>query len=192
MKIQALLPFIVEIDRLKKIERQALLHTGGRRENSAEHSWHLALTVMVLHTTSPVPLDLSKAIKMALLHDLVEIDAGDTFVYNETDDKKEKERQAIERLTSLLPIEIGSELKSLWLQFEAGECAEAKFVSALDRFLPLYSNYLNEGYSWQKHQVTSEQVLRRVGPPIQAGLPELWEITQQMIHESVVKKNLLP
>ena len=169
MQIEQILPFILEIDKLKKIERQALIHTGGRRENTAEHSWHLALSVMVLCKTSPVELNLDKAIKMALLHDIVEIDAGDTFVYNETADKKDKELQAIERITNLLPAEIGQDLKAIWLEFESGESAEAKFVSAIDRFLPLYSNYLNEGYSWQNHKVTSTQVEKRVGPPIQAG-----------------------
>ncbi len=192
MQIEQILPFILEIDKLKKIERQALIHTGGRRENTAEHSWHLALSVMVLCKTSPVELNLDKAIKMALLHDIVEIDAGDTFVYNETADKKDKELQAIERITNLLPAEIGQELKSIWLEFESGESAEAKFVSAIDRFLPLYSNYLNDGYSWQNHKVTSTQVVKRVGPPIQAGLPELWETTQKMIKESVQNNHLLP
>lgn len=184
-EILELLPFIKEIDQLKKIERQALIHNGGRRENTAEHSWHLAMTVMVFHSAANLKLDLAKAVKMALLHDLVEIDAGDTFVYDDLSSKKEKETKAIERLTGMLSQNLGEDFKNLWLEFEANESAEAKFVGAIDRFLPVYSNCLNEGYSWKNHGITKERVLARIQKPISEGLPALWEVTARMLDQAV-------
>jgi putative hydrolases of HD superfamily len=183
--IEALLPFIKEIDRLKKVERQALIHNGGRRENSAEHSWHLALSVLVMSHASEQPLDICKAVKMALLHDIVEIDAGDTFVYSETSKKKETELAAIHRLTALLPANIGNEFKNIWMEFEEGISKEAQFVGALDRFLPIYSNVLNEGYSWKAHQISEARVVGRNKPSVLKGLPALWPIIEKMLTKAV-------
>lgn len=183
--IESLLPFIKEIDKLKFIERQALCHNGQRRENTAEHSWHLAMSVIVLHSLVEKEVDIGKAVKMALLHDLVEIDAGDTFVYADLSGKKEKELHAIERLTGLLPEPLCAEFRSLWMEFEEGVSAEAKFVGAIDRFLPLYSNFLNEGYSWKNHDVSEQKVYGRVQKPISEGFPPLWELAKKMIAESV-------
>lgn len=191
MTIESLLPFIKEIDRLKTVERQALIHNGGRRENSAEHSWHLALTVLVLEKTSEQKIDVCKAVKMALLHDIVEIDAGDSFVYDNQDDKKESEAKALQRIMGLLPASLEKEFSDLWTEFEEGISPEAKFVSALDRFLPIYSNYLNEGHSWKKHQVSSQKVTAKCEPPITAGLPKLWTVTEKMLEESVQNGHLL-
>lgn len=190
MKIESLMAFIKEADRLKQVQRQALIHNGGRRENSAEHSWHLALTVLVMQEFAPKGLDLNKAIRMALLHDLVEIDAGDTFVYGDLSGKEEAELKALERLTGLLPEDVASELKSLWLEFEKGESKEAQFVSAIDRFLPIYSNYLNEGYSWKNHGVRLDQIVGKCEAPISRGLPALWELTEKMLQESIDKGHL--
>lgn len=183
MTIESLLPFIKEIDRLKTIDRQALIHSGGRRENSAEHSWHLALSVMVFEKTSEVKLDVAKAIKMALLHDVVEIDAGDMMVYGDLSEKNEKELKALERIMALLPKEIETEFKKIWMEFEAGESAEAKFVAALDRFLPIYSNVLNEGYSWKKHNITKAKVIAKCQAPIEDGLPKLWTTTASLLEK---------
>lgn len=190
MQIDSLLPFVAEIDRLKTINRQSLIHTGGRHENSAEHSWHLAMCVLVFKEFAPPGTDIEKAIKMALLHDIVEIDAGDTFVYADLSGKKEKELQALERLTSLLPENLAAEFKSIWNEFEDGASNEAKYVSAIDRFLPMFSNVLNSGYSWKKHGITSAQVIAKNGPPIQAGLPQLWETAKKMIEESIARGDL--
>lgn len=190
MSIDSLLPFIKEIDRLKKVERQAQIHSGGRHENTAEHSWHLAMTVLVFEKMSPVKLDINKAVKMALLHDIVEIDAGDTFVYADLSGKHEKEIIALERICGLLPEAIAQEFKAIWNEFEEGNSAEAKYVSAIDRFLPLYSNYLNEGYSWKNHNVTSDKIKGRCEAPIMAGLPELWAVSERMIRESIENGNL--
>lgn len=190
MSIDSLLPFIKEIDRLKKIERQAQIHSGGRHENTAEHSWHLAMTVLVFEKLSPTPLDVNKAVKMALLHDIVEIDAGDTFVYSDLSGKLEKEIKALDRICGLLPEPISQDFKDIWHEFEEGLSPEAKFVSAIDRFLPLYSNYLNEGYSWKNHNVTSDKVVHRCEAPITAALPELWAASQRMIDESIKNGHL--
>ena len=188
--IEQLLPFVKEIDRLKTINRQTPIHAGGRVENTAEHSWHLAMTVMVFEKMSPVKIDINKAVKMALLHDIVEIDAGDVIIYGDQSSKKAKEALARERIFGLLPKEIGEDLKAIWNEFEDGECAEAKFVSAIDRFLPLYSNFLNGGYSWKNHNVKAATVINKCEPPIAGGLPELWTVAKQMIDESIAKGNL--
>jgi len=190
MQIQDVLNFVREADRLKLIERQSLIHSGGRRENTAEHSWHLALTTLVMARFSPTPVDSNKAVLMALLHDLVEIDAGDTFVYGDLSNKAEAEQKAIERLTGLLPPEIGAEIKSIWMEFEKGECAEAKLVSAVDRFLPIYSNVLNAGHSWKKHGVTRDQVIARCERPVPQGLPGPGEVTGRMLDQAVQKGDL--
>lgn len=188
--IEALLPFVKEIDRLKTINRQTPIHAGGRVENTAEHSWHLAMTVMVFEKMSPVKIDINKAVKMALLHDIVEIDAGDVIIYGDQTSKKEKEALARERIFGLLPSEIGEDFKNIWNEFEEGQCDEAKFVSAIDRFLPLYSNFLNGGYSWKNHNVKAATVINKCKPPINGGLPELWTVAKQMIDESIANGNL--
>jgi putative hydrolases of HD superfamily len=179
--IAALLIFLKEIDRLKTIERKTPIHSGGRLENSAEHSWHLALAVLIFQDFAPKGIDLNKAIKMALLHDIVEIDAGDVFVYEEQPHKKANEVKALERITSLLPTHLAAEFTQIWNEFEDGKSIEAKHVHALDRFLPLYSNYLNDGYSWKKHQISANRIVAKNKPPIQAGIPELWEHAQKMV-----------
>ena len=190
MGIESLLPFLKEADRLKSVTRQTLVHSGERVENSAEHAWHLALAVLIFRKVAPENLDVNKAIKMALLHDIVEIDAGDVFVYDDPGSKEAKESLAIERLSSLLPAETAAEVSGIWREFEMGESNEAKYVSALDRFLPLYSNYLNKGYSWKNHGITSDRVIAKNHPPIEQGLAPLWEIAKKMIDESVAEGHL--
>lgn len=190
MKTDALLPFLLEADRLKKITRQTLIHNGGRKENSAEHSWHLAIAVMLFQKLAPPSLDINRAIRMALLHDIVEIDAGDIFVYDNSSFKKDAELAAINRLTSLLPGEVGEEFKETWIDFETGETIESKYVSALDRFLPIYSNYLNEGHSWKNHGISSARVIAKNKPHINSGLPKLWATAKKMIDESIANGHL--
>ena len=188
--IESLLPFLKEIDKLKKIERQALIHSGGRRENSAEHSWHLAMSVLVLQSLSPKKLDIGKAVKMALLHDIVEIDAGDTIVYGDLSGKKADEARALDRIMGLLPPDLEAEFKAIWTEFEEGQSDEAQFVSSIDRFLPIYSNYLNEGYSWKNHNISAARVAGKCEEPITKGLPELWTLTTKMLEESVASGHL--
>lgn len=178
--------FIIEIDRLKQILRQTLLIDGSRQENSAEHSWHLAIMAMTLAEYAPDGVDIVQAIKMLLIHDLVEIDAGDTFCYDvqANSSKAEKELQAASRLFGILPSDIGSELRSLWDEFEAGETPTAKFAAALDRIQPLLHNQQTKGGTWRIHGIRRDQVMKRVAP-VETGAPELWPFVLQLIEDSV-------
>ncbi len=178
--------FIIEIDQLKQVLRQTLLNDGSRRENSAEHSWHLAMMVIVLAEYAPQGVDLSHAIKMVLIHDLVEIDAGDTFCYDVqgNESKAAKEAQAALRLFGLLSAHQASELRSLWEEFEAQETPTAKFAAALDRIQPLLHNQQNRGGTWLIHNITRDQVMKRMAP-VETGAPELWLYVQQVIEDCV-------
>lgn len=187
--LDQILTFLKEADRLKLVERQTLIHSGGRRENSAEHSWHLALAVMAFAELAKEKLDIQKAVRMALLHDLVEIDAGDELVYGENHGKKEKELAAIERLTAILPSATGADFKATWLEFEEGACAEARFVAAIDRFLPIFSNYFNKGHSWKNHRVPASKVIARCEGQI-SEIPGLWEATKVMLEECIARGEL--
>ncbi|BAY88480.1 MULTISPECIES: HD domain-containing protein [unclassified Tolypothrix] len=184
--------FIIEIDRLKQILRQTLLIDGSRQENSAEHSWHLAIMAMTLAEYAPDGVDIVQAIKMLLIHDLVEIDAGDTFCYDvqANSSKAEKELQAASRLFGILPTDIGSELRSLWDEFEAGETPTAKFAAALDRIQPLLHNQQTKGGTWRIHGIRRDQVMKRVAP-IETGAPELWPFVLQLIEDSVLAGYLI-
>ncbi|MBQ4898810.1 HD domain-containing protein [Paenibacillus sp. Marseille-P2973] len=178
--------FIVEIDKLKTIERRTKIIHGSRLENDAEHSWHLAMMAMILQHHANKTNDLLKVIKMLLIHDLVEIDAGDTFAYD-TDgqvDKFDRETEAAKRLFGMLPAEQEEEFTQLWLEFENKETEEAKFASSLDRLQPLIHNSLNEGDTWQKYGITSEQVINR-NKEINYGSEKLWEYAQTIIKSSV-------
>jgi putative hydrolase of HD superfamily len=178
--------FIIEIDQLKQVLRQTLLNDGSRRENSAEHSWHLAMMVIVLAEYAPQGVTLLSAIKMVLLHDLVEIDAGDTFCYDVqgNESKAQREAQAALRLFGLLPADQASELRSLWEEFEAQETPTAKFAAALDRIQPLLHNQQNRGGTWLIHGITRDQVMKRMAP-VETGAPELWLFVQQVIEDCV-------
>ena len=178
--------FVIEIDKLKQVLRQTLLTNGARRENSAEHSWHIALMAIVLAEYAPAPIDLLHVIKLLLLHDLVEIDAGDTFCYDDQGNqgKADRETQAADRLFGLLPFDQATALRALWDEFEAQETPAAKFAAALDRLQPLLNNQQTGGHTWKLHDVTSDRVLQRMAP-IQAGAPELWSVVQQVIDECI-------
>lgn len=178
--------FIIEIDRLKQVLRQTLLNDGSRQENSAEHSWHLAMMVIVLAEYAPQGVAVLNAIKMVLIHDLVEIDAGDTFCYDVqgNESKAQREAQAALRLFGLLPADQASELRSLWEEFEAQETPTAKFAAALDRIQPLLHNQQNEGGTWLIHGITRDQVMKRMRP-VETGAPELWSFVQQVISDCV-------
>ena len=178
--------FLLEIDRLKHILRQTLLTDGSRRENSAEHSWHIAIMAMVLAEYAPADVDLSRAVKMLLIHDLVEIDAGDTFCYDVqgNQDKAEREQQAADRLFGLLPAEQNQEFRQLWDEFEAHQTPTAQFAAALDRIQPFLHNRQTQGGTWRIHQVTRNQVMKRM-QPVAIGTPDLWNFVQQTIEECV-------
>lgn len=177
--------FIIEIDKLKNILRQTLLTDESRRENSAEHSWHLAMMAIVLLEYAPsTDIDLLRVIKMLLIHDLVEIDAGDTFCYDlqANENKAMREVQAATRLFGMLPQ--GVELRELWQEFEAQQTTEAQFAAALDRLQPLLHNQQTRGGTWRLHGISRDQVLQRMYP-VKDGAPALWQLVEKVIEDAV-------
>jgi putative hydrolases of HD superfamily len=185
--------FIVEIDKLKQVLRQTLLTDGSRQENSAEHSWHLAIMAILLAEYAPQAVDMLRVVKMLLIHDLVEIDAGDTFCYDlkGNEDKAAREALAATRLFGLLPEEQGKELRILWEEFEAQETPTAQFAAALDRIQPLLHNQQTEGGTWRIHGIRRDQVLRRMNPVVK-GAPALWPLVEKVIEDSVEAGYLAP
>jgi putative hydrolase of HD superfamily len=184
------LQFILEIDKLKSVYRRTYLIDGARHENSAEHSWHLAMLALILSEHANEPLDVSKVVKMVLVHDIVEIDAGDTYIYDAQGDKSERERVAADRIFGLLPADQEAEFRGLWEEFESGATPEARFAAALDRFVPQLHNYHTQGRSWKEHGITAERVLTR-NVEISHGSITLWEWTQTLIERAVIE-GLLP
>jgi putative hydrolase of HD superfamily len=179
-RLERQLRFILEIDRLKSVYRRTYLVDGSRRENSAEHSWHLALLAMTLAEHSNEPLDVGKVIRMVLIHDIVEIDAGDTFIYDAEGNKAEREEKAAERIFGLLPPDQEREFRDLWNEFEAAVTPESRFANALDRFMPQLHNYHDRGRVWKEHGITAERVLTR-NAEMSRGSMTLWEWTQELI-----------
>jgi putative hydrolase of HD superfamily len=191
-RLKRQLDFIVELDKLKRILRQTLVMDGSRQENSAEHSWHLAVMAVLLHEHAGNAVDVQRVLRMLLIHDVVEIDAGDTFCYDAAASvgKEERERRAAERLFGLLPGEQAQEFRDLWEEFEARETADAQFANALDRLQGLLQNYHNAGGTWRLHGITRDQVLNRMRP-IQNASPELWKYVLQVIDEVYADSDLI-
>lgn len=183
--------FILELDKEKNILRQTHLSGNGRRENDAEHAWHMALMVYLLREYSNEEFDVAKAMMMALIHDVVEIDAGDAYAYDSKalEHQKEREEAAAQRIFALLPEEQGEELKSLFYEFEANQTVEAKFVHAMDNFQPLLLNDSNNGGDWRAHNVRLEQIINRQKLTA-LGSQKIWEETQKIIQENVKKGNI--
>ena len=181
-RLRRQLALIVEADRLKLVLRRTMVTGGTRHENSAEHSWHLALAAMTLAEHAGDGVELTRVIRMVIVHDLVEIDAGDTFAYDATANlgRVEREKLAADRLFGMLPGEQGTELRSLWDEFEEGRTPTARFAIALDRLLPLLLNDLVDGGSWRTHGVTRSQVLRRMAP-IEDAIPALWPLVLEIV-----------
>jgi putative hydrolases of HD superfamily len=178
--------FLVEIDKLKTIFRQSYITDKSRNENDAEHSWHLAVMAILLQEYANEEIDILRVLKMILIHDLVEIDAGDTFLYDEVGnaDKELRELEAAERIFGLLPNDQRDEIFSLWREFEEKKSAEAKYAGALDRLQPLLQNYYTGGLSWKKHQLSSKQVLAK-NSVIEIGSSELWSFAEVLITDAV-------
>jgi len=184
-KLTRRLRFLLEADKLRRVERQTFLSDGSRHENSAEHSWHLALALLLFSDAARESgVDLERAIQLALLHDLVEIHAGDTFVYAEQEGRVERERQGARRLFSELPDEQNEEFQALWEEYEAKQTPEARFVAAFDRLCPMLLNFATDGRAWRAHGVSIEQVRVRVLPDLDA-LPELRAWANAMLEEAV-------
>jgi len=176
-RLNAQMEFLCEVDKLKSILRATRLHDNSRFENSAEHSWHVALYAMVLTDHRPIGSDPFRVIKMLLVHDIVEIDAGDAPIHGDfnKEEMARKEQIAADRLFSLLPVDQAREFRALWDEFEAAQSPDARFAKALDRIPSPLANMANGGGSWTEYEVSESDLDRRVGVPIQAGAPELWK-----------------
>lgn len=185
--------FLVEIDQMKNVLRQTLLADGSRRESDAEHSWHLAMYAMLLSEYAPEPVDVSRVIRMVLVHDLIEIYAGDTFCYDKEGnrDKAAREAAAADQLYALLPADQAGEYRVLWEEFDRMDTPDSRFAAALDRVQPIINNYLTEGHTWKLGHVTSAQVYERMAP-VKNGLPEAWKVVEWIINTSIEKGFLQP
>jgi len=174
--MQQIIDFILELDKLKGVTRKTRPLGLDRQENSAEHSWQIALLAMSLAPYAPAPVDINRVVAMLLVHDIGEIDTGDTLVYIEHgwEERKAAELIAVKRIFGLLPTEQATPLLALWQEFETGETAEARFASAADRAMPALLNLANGGQSWRENGISHARVVQRIGPPIAAGCPALW------------------
>jgi putative hydrolase of HD superfamily len=176
--------FLLELDRLKSVVRQSRLANGSRRENSAEHSWHLAMFALVLSEYAEVKVDAAHVAKLLLVHDIVEIEAGDAPIHASAAPRsaiEDAEHKAAEHLFGLLPPDQASTFRDLWIEFEAGHSPEARFAKALDRLQPLLLNVAVGGGTWAENSVTEQQVIERYGPAIARGSTSLWEAARGLV-----------
>ncbi len=182
--------FLLEIDKLKEVVRNSYLISQGRKENSAEHSWHIALLALTLLENTEVKVDILKVLKMILLHDIVEIDAGDLLVYLDSPEilkaKREREQASATRIFGLLPEEQGREFIALWEEFEDEKTPEALYAASLDRVMPLLHNIQSAGKSWQENNITLEQVVNK-NSKIAKNCPEIWSYLKPLIEDTFKK-----
>lgn len=185
-RLKKQMDFILEVDKVKNIMRQTYLADGKRKENDAEHSWHLAMMAVLLKEYANEEVDLAKVIPMVLVHDLVEIDAGDTYAYDEVGavTKAEREQKAADRVFGLLPEDQGEWLRGLWEEFEAYETPEAKFAHMLDNSQPLFLNDASDGKSWTEHQVKKSQIYKR-NQHTGEGSEKIWEYMQELVEKHI-------
>ncbi len=183
--------FLLELDKQKEITRQTYLADASRKEGDAEHAWHLAVMAFLLADYANEKIDVLKTVKMLLLHDVVEIDAGDTYAYdtegNQT--KQLREEQAADRIYGMLPQEQKQEYRALWEEFEKGETPEAKFANTLDKVQPVLLNHASGGKSWREHQIQKSQILKR-NENTHEGSEALWEYALNLIEENTKKGNI--
>ena len=191
-RLKEQIDFILEIDKMKEILRQNYLADGSARENDADHSWHLAMMALILSEYSNEKVDVTRVVPMVLTHDLVEIDAGDTYAYDEagalTKDKREK--AAADRIFGILPKEQGTWMRGLWDEFEACNTPESKFAHVLDNSLPLFLNHAAGGISWKEHKVKRSQIYKR-NRITGEGSAKIWEYMQELIQENINKGNII-
>ena len=188
------LDFIMELDKLKAVQRRSRVRADDNRfENSAEHSWHISLMAMVLADYAEEPIDLNRVVKMLLLHDVVEIDAGDTFAFDTEASAQQEvlEIKAAKRLFGILPDEQRDEMLALWLEFEKAETSDGRFAKAMDRMLPLLQNCRNEGGSWAEHGISRAQVLKR-NEYLEGLAPGLWQYAVEQIDQATENGWLKP
>ena len=191
-RLKQQIDFVLEVDKVKNIFRQTYLADGKRKENDAEHSWHLALMAVLLKEYANVDVDLSKVVPMVLVHDLVEIGAGDTYAYDEeaAATQEERERAAAEQVFGLLPKDQYQWLKGLWEEFEAYETPEAKFAHTLDNCQPLLLNDATDGISWEEHRVKKSQIYKRNRMTME-GSRVIWEYMETLIDKHVKKGHII-
>jgi putative hydrolase of HD superfamily len=184
--LQPVIDFIRELDKLKGVERKTRPLGLARFENSAEHSWQLAVLAMALSRYAEGPIRVERVVSMLLLHDIGEIDTGDTIAYatEGMEQRKIAERDAVKRICAILPGELSDEFESLWQEFEAAETPEAKFAHAMDRSIPIILNLANNGQSWRENGIRYEQVIKRNGPAVQTGCPALWTYLERQLDEA--------
>ncbi|CAE6903900.1 HD domain-containing protein [Vibrio sp. B1FLJ16] len=188
-RLEKQLKLLIELDQLKSVLRRTRVKSAdGRLENSGEHSWHVALMAVLMEEHANAPVDICRVMKMLLIHDVVEIDAGDTFVYDiaAAKEQAEKEVKAAERLFGMLPGEQGDELLELWHEFEAAQTDDAKYAKALDRLIPMLLNYHNNGQSWKENGVSREQAIT-INKRIELGSVTLWDKAKEMIEDATEK-----
>ena len=189
------LAFLTEVDQMKSVLRQSPLMDKSRRENDAEHSWHIALMALTLQEYAAADnVDIGRVMKMALVHDLVEIYAGDTFAYDTEgyQDKLTREQASADRVFGLLPPDLGAEYRALWEEFDRMETPDAMYASAIDRFQPFFINTKTDGYTWVRHGgILVSQVYQRM-EPVKTAIPALWEYVEQGIRDAVEKGYLHP
>ena len=191
-RLKKQMEFLLEVDKLKFITRQTYLSDGKRKENDGEHSWHLALMAVLLSEYSNEEIDLVKVITMVLIHDIVEIDAGDTYAYDAVGNqsKREREVKAADRIFHILPEDQAGKLRQLWEEFEAYETPEARFAHVMDNFQPMTLNDDNGGGDWKRHQVKKSQILKR-NEKTSSGSREIWSCMEEMIQENIEKGNII-
>ena len=191
-RLKEQIDFILEIDKMKEILRQNYLADGSARANDADHSWHLAMLALILSEYSNEKVDVTRVVPMVLTHDLVEIDAGDTYAYDEAGalTKEKREKAAADRIFGILPKEQGTWMRGLWDEFEACNTPESKFAHVLDNSLPLFLNHAAGGISWKEHKVKRSQIYKR-NRITGDGSAKIWEYMQELIQENINKGNII-
>jgi putative hydrolase of HD superfamily len=181
--MQQVIDFILELDKLKGVTRKTRSPGLDRYENSAEHSWQIAMFAIALQPYADAPVDLNRVIRMLLVHDIGEIDTGDTIVFAEGgwEERKAAELLAVKRILGMLPAPLSAELVALWQEFELGETDDARFAGAIDRAMPALLNLNNQGQSWRENGISYERVVKRIGPQIAAGCPALWSYMESRL-----------
>ena len=190
-RLKQQMEFILEVDKIKNIGRQTYISSGARKENDAEHSWHLALMCALLSEHAKAKIDVLKTMTMVLIHDIVEIDAGDTYAYDQNGNKTKREREvkAAERIFNLLPEDQAANIRGLWDEFEEGKTPEAKFALTLDKVQPAMLNDASGGKSWREHGVSIGQTMKR-NETTPEGSAEIWQYTKELIEKNVEKGNI--
>ncbi len=190
-RLQKQMDFILEIDKLKKITRQSYISDASRFENDTEHSWHLAMMCMILSEYANEEVDMLRVMKMVLIHDIIEIDAGDTYAYDDAANatKRQREEKAADRIFNILPADQAAEMRELWEEFEESKTNEALFAHTLDNLQPLMLNDATNGKTWRAHEVHKSQILKR-NEKTALGAEELWNYCEMLIDRNVNKGNI--